>query len=140
MTPEQIKVLAQRFLDQVFVQRNMDALDELFVPDAVIHDPGAEYRGTAAIRLGIEALFAGFPDFQFNVEDQIAEHDRIAIRFRGGGTHDGPWRGLQPTGKSMRYTGVVIMRFEGQRIAEYWGQSDVLSILQQLGVVPTTIG
>jgi hypothetical protein len=32
--------------------------------------------------------------------------------------------------------GVVIMRFEGERIAEYWGQSDVLSILQELGVVP----
>ena len=140
MSPEQIKALAQRFLDQVFVQRDMDALDQLFLPDAVIHDPGAEYRGAAAIRKGVEALFTGFPDFQFNVEDQIAEHDRIAIRFRGGGTHDGPWRGLQPTGKSMRYTGVVIMRFENQRIAEYWGQSDVLSILQQLGFVPTEIG
>jgi predicted ester cyclase len=124
----------------VFVLRDMAALEHLFLPDAVIHDPGAEYRGTAAIRRGVEALFAGFPDFQFNVEDQIAEQDRIAIRFRGAGTHMGPWRGLQPTGNSMTYTGVVIMRFENQRIAEYWGQSDTLSILQQLGVVPTDIG
>jgi predicted ester cyclase len=140
MSPEQIKALAQRFLDQVFVLRDMAALEHLFLPDAVIHDPGAEYRGTAAIRKGAEALFAGFPDFQFHVEDQIAEHDRIAIRFRGAGTHAGPWRGLEPTGKQMTYTGVVIMRFENQRIAEYWGQSDVLAILQQLGFVPTQIG
>jgi steroid delta-isomerase-like uncharacterized protein len=136
MTPSELKGLADRFLQTVFAERDLASLPNVFTSDAVIHDPGgAEYRGADVIRRAVEAFLDAFPDLRFDVEDRIAENDRVAIRFRAGGTHRGEFRGVAPTGKSMSYTGVIIIRFEDGKIAEYWGISDVLSILEQLGAI-----
>jgi steroid delta-isomerase-like uncharacterized protein len=136
MTPSELKGLADRFLQTVFAERDLASLPNVFTSDAVIHDPGgAEYRGADVIRRAVEAFLDAFPDLRFDVEDRIAENDRVAIRFRAGGTHRGEFRGVAPTGKAMSYTGVIIIRFEDGKIAEYWGISDVLSILEQLGAI-----
>jgi hypothetical protein len=76
---------------------------------------------------------AGFPDVRYSVEDQIAEGDKVVSRYRGEGTHLGEWRGVPATGRRFAYTGVLIHRFEDGKIAEFWGQSDTLGLLQQLG-------
>jgi predicted ester cyclase len=44
--------------------------------------------------------------------------------------------GLPPTGKSVTYNEIFILRFVNGRIAETWGVVDVFSQLKQLGVIP----
>jgi hypothetical protein len=44
--------------------------------------------------------------------------------------------GLPPTGKSVAYSEIFIVRFVTGRIAETWGVVDVLSQMKQLGVIP----
>jgi predicted ester cyclase len=44
--------------------------------------------------------------------------------------------GLPPTGKSVTYNEIFIIRFVDGRIAETWGIVDVSSEMQQLGVIP----
>lgn len=67
---------------------------------------------------------------------QLAEGDLVASRYRGEGTHLGEWRGLPATGRRFSYTGILIHRLEGGRIAEFWGQSDSLGLFRQLGALP----
>jgi steroid delta-isomerase-like uncharacterized protein len=135
MSPDDNKAVARR-LFAAMTQGDLDAVDALFTPDAVIHDPGREFRGPAAIRQGLSALRAAFPDVAYTVEDQVAEGDRVASRYRGEGTHRGEWRGVPATGRRFSYTGILIHRFEGGRIAEFWGQADNVGLLQQLGALP----
>jgi hypothetical protein len=52
------------------------------------------------------------------------------------GTHQGEYRGLAPTGKSVTYNEIFVVRFAGSRIAEIWGVVDVLSQMKQLGMIP----
>ena len=52
------------------------------------------------------------------------------------GTHNGAFQGIPPTGKTLTWTGITIVRIAGDRIVERWANVDVLSILTQLGVVP----
>lgn len=52
------------------------------------------------------------------------------------GTHQGEYMGIPPTGKSVTYNEIFIVRFAGGRIAETWGAVDVLSQLRQLGAIP----
>ena len=106
---------------------------DLFTPDATVHDPGRELRGAEPIKAGLAGLRAAFPDIAYTVESQIAEGDLVASRFRGEGTHSGDFRGVPASGRRFRYTGILLHRFEGGRIAEFWGQSDVLGLMQQLG-------
>ena len=135
MSAEDNKAVSRR-LFAAMTEGNVDAVDALFTPDAVVHDPGRELRGTATIREGLRALRAAFPDIVYTVEDQLAEGDKVASRYRGEGTHLGDWRGVPATGRRFSYTGILIHRFEGNRIAEFWGQADTLGLLQQLGAWP----
>ena len=135
MSVEDHKAVARR-LFAAMTQGDLDAVEALFTPDAVVHDPGREFRGAAAIRQGLASLRAGFPDVAYTVEAQLADGDLVASRYRGEGTHLGAWRGVPATGRRVVYTGILIHRFAGGRIAEFWGQADVYGLMQQLGAIP----
>ena len=83
----------------------------------------------AAMNLG------AFPDARVTVEDQIAEGDMVATRWRVTGTHTGELMGIPATGRRSEISGITINCFSGDRIAEDWYQSDDLGIMQQLGVI-----
>ncbi len=53
-----------------------------------------------------------------------------------GGTHDGDFNGVAPTGKKIEVRGLQIGRFEDGVIVERLGSSDELGILKQLGAAP----
>ena len=53
------------------------------------------------------------------------------------GTHRGDFMGIPPTGSSVDMQLIDIMRFDGSgQVCEHWGVADMLSLMQQLGVVP----
>jgi predicted ester cyclase len=99
----------------------------------VIHDPGIDMHGPAELRQGLSVLLAAFPDFHFTVEQQLAEGDLVAIRYRGQGTHRATFLGIEATGKRIDYTGIILLRLQDGKIAEFWAQPDQLSVLKQLG-------
>ena len=81
-------------------------------------------------------LLRGLPDLHLTIEDLIAEGDKVVARNTVTGTHQGEYMGLPPTGKSVTYNEIFIVRFAGGRIAETWGVVDVFSQMKQLGVIP----
>lgn len=86
---------------------------------------------------GLRALFAAFPDIKSEVEDVIAEGDRVAIRSRMTGTHTGEFMGVPATGKTVSAEGIDIVRMneEGKGV-EHWGLMDQASMMVQLGLMP----
>jgi predicted ester cyclase len=87
--------------------------------------PSARTSSTSSQRLGPvwAVLLRAFPDLHVAVEDVIAEGDKLVCRDTVTGTHQGEYRGLPPTGKSVAYNEIFILRFAGGRIAEIWGSS-----------------
>jgi steroid delta-isomerase-like uncharacterized protein len=81
-------------------------------------------------------LQRAFPDLHVTVEDLIEEGDKVVARNTVTGTHRGEYLRLPPTGKSVTYNEIFILRFVDGRIAETWGVVDVLSQLRQLSVIP----
>jgi predicted ester cyclase len=81
-------------------------------------------------------LYRAFPDLHITVEDLIEEGDKVVERDTVTGTHQGEYMGLPPTGKSVAYNEIFIMRFVNGRIAEIWGVVDVFSQMKQLGMIP----
>jgi predicted ester cyclase len=131
------KALFLEYVDEVFHRGNSGALERFFTPDAHIYDPGVEIHGPKALRPALRGLLTAFPDLRITVEEQIEEGDRLAVRYRGEGTHRAEWRGIPPRGTRISYTGILIVRFEGSQIAEYRSQPDLLGLLQQLGAIQT---
>ena len=111
-------------------------IDEVVEPDVLFHAPvptGA--TGAQALKQVWAVLLRAFPDLHVAVEDVIAEGDKVA-RNTVTGTHQGEYRGLAPTGKSVTYNEIFVVRFADSRIAEIWGVVDVLSQMKQLGMIP----
>jgi steroid delta-isomerase-like uncharacterized protein len=112
-------------------------IDELVEPDVPIHMPlPIQATGAQALKQVWAMLLRGLPDLHVAVEDVIAEGDKVVSRNTVTGTHQGEYRGLPPTGKSVTYNEIFIFRFAGGRIAEIWGVVDVFSQMKQLGVIP----
>ena len=110
-------------------------IDEVFEPDVKQHTP-FEVTGTQALKeMVVARLYRAFPDLHITVEELIAEGDKVVEKDMVTGTHQGEYNGLPPTGKSVSYNEIFIMRFVNGRIAEIWGVVDVFSQLRQLGMV-----
>jgi predicted ester cyclase len=66
----------------------------------------------------------------------VAEGDKVVMRFRGSGTHEGETEAFgPPTGKRMEITGITIKRLSEGKIVEAWTNSDALGMMQQLGLI-----
>ena len=57
-------------------------------------------------------------------------------RWTGRCTHKGEFMGIAPTGKHLEVTGTTTYRVAGGKFVEAWWNTDVLSMMQQLGVIP----
>jgi steroid delta-isomerase-like uncharacterized protein len=111
--------------------------DELVAPDVRIHTPlPIQATGAQALKQVWAMLLRGLPDLHVAIEDLIAEGDKVVSRNTVTGSHQGEYRGLPPTGKSITYNEIFVFRFKDGRIAEMWGVVDVFSQLRQLGVIP----
>jgi predicted ester cyclase len=97
-------------------------------------------RGPAAFNAGIEALRAGFPDIHYDVEDVVAEGDRVTVRWLWKGTHTGPFGGVAPSRRLVSNEGMAIFQLRDGKIVRIWLQTDRLGFLQALGVVPKDVG
>ncbi|MUL64482.1 ester cyclase [Mycobacterium sp. CBMA 234] len=113
----------------------VSTIDEVFVPDAVVHSPLTAGSGPETMKRIWSLLLRAFPDIHVTVDDTIVDHDKIASRQTVTGTHLGEYRGLEPTGKTVVYEEIFIIRFSSGQIAEVWGVVDTLAQLQQLGVI-----
>jgi predicted ester cyclase len=111
-------------------------LDEYFAPDYTYHGPAGELDldGFKALhRMAISA----FPGATLSADAVIAAGDSLtATRWRLHGVHRGAFLGIEPTGKEVTLTGIIVSRFENGRVVEEWEEADMLGLMQQLGVVP----
>jgi predicted ester cyclase len=84
------------------------------------------------------AFLEGFPDLHLHVQDTVADEEMNAQRILFTGTHTGCFRGLPPTGRKVRFSGLEISRMVDGKAAEHWFQMDMLTMFEQLGlrVVP----
>ncbi len=139
MLAEENKAVVRREIEELFTQGgNLDAADELYAPDYVGHAPPFEdVRGIEGAKQFAATYRGAFPDLQTNVEDEIAEGDKIVTRWTARGTHQGETEDLGPaTGNRMEATGISIYKFADGKIVESWDHFDALGMMQQLGLIP----
>jgi len=128
--------LLEQHTEEVWNRGNLDAVGEFISEDYVEHDPSVrdQFRGPEGYRRNVEEFLSAFPDLTVTIEDSIVEGDKIAMRQRFRGTHEGEFMGIEPTGKRVESTSFVMCRIEGDKIAETWVETDVIGLLEQLGV------
>jgi steroid delta-isomerase-like uncharacterized protein len=138
MSPEENKAIIRRGFEEILNQGNLDAVDTYFSPDYVGHDPALpeDLHGPQDFRQFAASYLSAFPDLHITIEDQFAEGDKVVTRFTSRGTHQGEFVGIPPTGNQITVEGISIDRVVGGKSAESWTISDIMGMMQQLGVIP----
>jgi hypothetical protein len=141
MSTEQNKTTAGRWFRDIIMQGQLAVADEIFAATHIIHDPHAPPSGwpdgPEGLKMVANVFGGGFSDWDITLDDQIAEGDKVATRWIASATHTGSLQGMPPTGKTVRVTGVNVMRFAEGKIVESWFNFDMLALLQQLGAIAT---
>ena len=97
------------------------------------HNPvPGQVPGLAGFKQWMATAQRSFPDLRGTVGHVLAEGDLVTWR----GTQAGPFAGAAPTGESVAFEAYHIARFEGGKVAEWWGTADIFGALAQLGALP----
>jgi steroid delta-isomerase-like uncharacterized protein len=129
-----------RRVEEAWDANDLDALDELFAPDFFSHAavPGMP-PGLAGAKMAHQASTSAFPDRKMTIDDLFAAEDRVAVRTTIRGTNRGglAWIGVPANGRPVEVESISIYRVADGKIAEHWGQNDVMGLMQQLGAMPS---
>jgi predicted ester cyclase len=141
MALEDNKDLSRRFLEELWNQNNVSAIDELLAENFVDHTPTLRFSDPSPQRReSLKELFRvlhSFATIRVSIEDQIAEEDRVTTRVTWKCTLNdaNPFTSSQVT-----LVGVGIDRIDSGKIAESWYMRDGLdSLLVALDKVPCPI-
>jgi predicted ester cyclase len=129
-----LKALSLRWFDEVWNKRNRQAIFELSDPNVITYGlaDGEKAVGIQEFLPFFDRFIATFPDIHIAVEDVIAEGDKTAIRISASGTHTGNAMGIAPTGKRVKLSGIIMVRWKDGKIAEGWNEFDAWGMMQQL--------
>ena len=135
MKNSDIGAIARSLPERVYNTGDIAYVDEIVAPDFVRHGLGGTLHGTNVIKDRVNAIRTGFPDFQITVEDLLIDGDKVVLRQTHNGTHTGEFMGVPPTGNRIQTTEISILRVVDGKICEVWVNVDLLTMLQQIGLV-----
>ena len=139
MSLEENKAIIRKMIEGAN-KRDLASLDKLIAPDYIDHYH--QVRSLEEYKQFCTRLLKAFPDWHEDIEDIIAEGNKVWFRFKATGTHTGKFEfgkiRLAPTRKKVTATGVIAYRIVNGKIAEAWGASNLLEVYEQLGVIEYT--
>jgi steroid delta-isomerase-like uncharacterized protein len=133
---EENKAIHRRVYEEIWNKGNLDVVDELF-DDNYIYHLIPQPRGPEFYKAMYQDFAGAFSDFHCEIEDMIAEGDKVMVRTTITGTHAQEFLGVTPTGKHISVTEIAVVRIKDGKIVEEWGSPDFFSMMQQLGVIPS---
>jgi predicted ester cyclase len=125
MSAQENKAFIRRYFEELGKDKSPETVDKY------IADSDQELKEHIAF------FEAAFPGYQLVADDLVAEGDKICVRSTFTGTHEGDLMGLAPTHKTATIPIMLIYRIAGGKIAEHWMVADQMSLMQQLGAIPT---
>lgn len=132
---DQAKATAVKFFEEQDRLRGGPA-DKLCATGYTAHLAGSAPMGLAGHKEVATSFYGAIPDLEHQIEDVIAEDNRVAVRFRLRGTNSGSFMGHPPSGRPIDAGGLALMWVQSGKVTELRGEFDQLGLMQQIGALP----
>lgn len=123
MTTESNKAFVQKYFDAIRKDKSPATLEQYMTDEDLKHHI-AMYEGP-------------LPGYWLEAEDMVAEGDKVTVRGIIHGVHKGDLMGIAPTGKEVTVPFFITYRIANGKIAQHWLLPDMLTLLQQVGAMPS---
>jgi steroid delta-isomerase-like uncharacterized protein len=133
MSLEDDKFLVRRYYEEMWNRWDFALADELIEEQIAFRGSlGQSVHGREGFKDYMRAVRRAVPDFHNQVEELVAEGERIAARLTYTGTHTGELFGIAPAGRRVSYAGVALFRVASGQIAKGWVLGDLHDLIRQL--------
>lgn len=78
---------------------------------------------------------AAFPKYELFIDEITAESNRVVLRGRVKGKHEGSLNGIPPTYKTIELPFSIGYEIENEKIINHWMIVDQMILMEQLGVM-----
>jgi steroid delta-isomerase-like uncharacterized protein len=142
MSPEQNQDIVRCFIGELINKGNINLTDRFISPWFVGHDQGlmTDAVGSEGFIQALRELYHAFPDISFQIEDLIAQNDRVVCRWTARGRHRDEFQHIPSSGDLITINGMIIFRFSEAQIVECWVQWDIAVLLRQAGMYSDLLG
>ena len=130
------KLLIRGYVEEVFNKHQPAASDRFVATDFIEHNPRLPHDGLAGMKQFVTNVLAAFSDYHGEIQNIVAEGDKVAVRVQWTGTNDGPLDGRPATGNKLVFSTSNFYRIENGKIAERWDVVETLAYAVALGLVP----
>ena len=132
------KAIVRRFYEEVMNRGNASLLDEIVAPDFTDHGEAlfGSPQGRDALKRSIIETPTIFANLNVQLHDVIADGELVGVRGTMRCFQHEEFLGISPSGNELTWNGLALFRVMNGKITERWFNSDSLSIVQQLGLVP----
>ena len=135
MSLEANKQLARDYF-QAFLRKDTGWFNEHIAPTFRRHDPGLPFEvvGPGGVERLADALLPAIPDMRLDIDDVIAEGEKVLVRLWIRGHQRGDLLGIPATGKPIEVAVLDLFQIRDGKLVEHWALLDNLGMLKQLGV------
>jgi predicted ester cyclase len=135
MPPQENVAILQQAAHR-FRVKDLEGYLAMYSNSVIHHGYSSRIRpGVAGLREHYTNLLKAFPDLRVEIDDIIAEGEKVAHRFSFCGTHRGEFLGVEPTGKLVSSNGIQMNVFSRGKCIEVWSVHDSLAFLTDIGAV-----
>jgi steroid delta-isomerase-like uncharacterized protein len=125
------KQLVARIVQTLMNEGRLKEAPRFIPPDVMGRPMGG--RGPHEALATIEGLRRAFPDLAFEVDEYIAEGERVVATWVMTGTQMGPFLNVPPSGRAIRVRGMTVFAIRRGQWVGAWGSWDLPHALAQLG-------
>ena len=127
------KAQVEKFYESLWNAHNKDDMASLLHEDFTFRGSlGQEKRGCKGFSEYVDMVHGALENYLCNIEDLVAEGDKVFARMIFTGIHRGKFLGYQPTGQRISWYGCALFNFEDGHIIDVWVLGDLKNLEEQL--------
>lgn len=133
MSSEDNKLVVQSWAEAV-ARHDLEGIGDLFAEDAIVRVPLAPEPlvGRDGVRQFFAGIFNAFSDFRPEIQEQIAEGERVITHALFLGTNDGELMGMPPSGRAVRLDVIHMDTVRDGQIQDDFAVLDRAALMEQL--------
>lgn len=138
MSVEENKALVRRWVHAWNTNTNFEVIEDIFAQDWVDRNPiPGGPQGIAGAGHFVTTFRQAFSNVRLDIDLLLGEGDHVMFRWIASAAHTGPFLGVEPTGRQVKFSGITVHRVANGKFAESTAEIDLLGLLEQLqGTAP----
>lgn len=128
MTIEDNKALIRKWLE-AWKAEDVASLDKLFAPQYTVNGVPV---GVEGVKQAVQFLHAALTDIAVELNDVVAEEDKVVVRWMVRGVHTGDFLGIAASGKQLELHGINIYQIVDDRIVSNYEETNLPEVIQRL--------